>query len=270
MEQQRTTENKRGFFRNERSLVCSMFVVYGLCILTAIAATLWGLDRRSKRISANATSTAFAVATHHANVTATAIVRATEQAQYELIDRFDTNKNNWRGGIENNKYWYGSTTIKDGVYLWNVKQAKDTFVSWADFSTNDPIGDFDVYVDIKILDASPGNVCSGFIFRMSPDGWDKGGYYFALCSDSSAKISYHTKKDGWESIAALPYFSYSQEWNRLEISARGSHFNFLIDGNRVYEMDDDRQAVGSLALVIELNEKTPAKILFDNFGFQSH
>lgn len=34
-------------------------------------------------------------------------------------------------------------------------------------------------------------------------------------------------------------------------------------------MNDERQSVGGLALVIELNEKNPAEILFDNFGFQS-
>jgi hypothetical protein len=33
-------------------------------------------------------------------------------------------------------------------------------------------------------------------------------------------------------------------------------------------MEDDRLEAGGLALVIELNEKAPAKVLFDNFGFQ--
>jgi len=36
-----------------------------------------------------------------------------------------------------------------------------------------------------------------------------------------------------------------------------------------YEMDDDRQKIGGLALVVELNKKNPAQIVFDNFGFQS-
>jgi hypothetical protein len=54
----------------------------------------------------------------------------------------------------------------------------------------------------------------------------------------------------------------------MEINARGSHFIFFINGTKIYEMDDDRRNVGGLALVIELNEKTPARIVFDNFGLQ--
>jgi 3-keto-disaccharide hydrolase len=265
---QPTTKNQRGFWGNDRNLVCSMFIFYGLCILGAIIATIWGLDRHSRTISANATSTAFAMATEQAHVTATAVARRTAQANYELVDRFDSNKNVWRQGTENNEYWNGSTLVNDGVYLWKVKQTKKTFISWADFSKDDKIGDFDVYVDVKMLDAAPGDVCSGLIFRMSPQGWDQGGYYYALCNDSSAKISYHTEKEGWEDIKALSYYSYSKEWNRLEISARGSHFIFRIDGKMLYEMDDDRQKIGGLALVVELNQKNPARIVFDNFGFQ--
>jgi hypothetical protein len=170
----------------------------------------------------------------------------TAQANYELVDRFDSNKNFWRQGIENNEYWDGSTLVNGGVYLWKVEQTKKTFISWADFSKDDKIGDFDVYVDVKMLDAAPGDVCSGLIFRMSPQGWDQGGYYYALCTDSHAK-----------------------EWNRLEISARGSHFIFRVNGKMFYEMDDDRQKIGGLALVVELNKKNPAQIVFDNFGFQS-
>jgi len=72
------------------------------------------------------------------------------------------------------------TLVNGGVYLWKVEQTKKTFISWADFFKDDKIGDFDVYVDVKMLDAAPGDVCSGLIFRMSPQGWDQGGYYYAL------------------------------------------------------------------------------------------
>jgi hypothetical protein len=269
MTQQPTTEHQEGFFKNDRKLVCSMLVVYGLCILGSIAATFWGLNSRRLTLSANATSTAFAVATQKANVTATVISHATKQAGYEFVDRFDDNKNDWRSGPENSKYWYGSTTIKDGVYIWKVSETKDGFISWSDFSLEDRIGDFDAYVDTKVAEGAPGDVCSGILFRIAPASSAKSYYYFALCNNSTVKVSYHTKAEGWENITTVPYYRRSKDWNRLEINARGSHFTFLVNNEQVYEMDDKRQSIGGLALVIELHEKNPAEILFDNFGFQS-
>jgi hypothetical protein len=246
-----------------------MLVVYGLCILGAIAATFWGLNQRQLNISANATSTAFALATQRAKVTATVIAHMTKQAVYEFVERFDDNENNWRRQQENSEYWYGYTTIEDGVYVWKVKETKDGFISWSDFSLDDRIGDFDVYVDTKIVEGKLGDVCSGILFRISPVSSSNGYYYFGLCNNSIVKISYHTKADGWERIATTPYYRAFQDWNRLEIKGRDSHFTFLVNHEQVYEMDDDRQSVGGLALVIELHEKNPAEILFDNFGFQS-
>lgn len=269
MTQQPATENQTGFFQNDRKLVCGMLVFYSLCILGAIAATFLGLNRRQLTLSTNATSTAFAVATQEANVTATALSRATRQAQYEFVDRFDDNKNDWRSGPENSEYWYGSTTIQDGIYIWKVSETRDGFISWSDFSVDDRIGDFDVYVDTKVAEGAPGDVCSGILFRISPVSSSNGYYYFSLCNDSIVKVGYHTKADGWERIATVRYYRGSEDWNRMEINARGSHFTFLVNHEQVYEMNDERQSVGGLALVIELNEKNPAEILFDNFGFQS-
>ncbi len=270
---QQQAQSSKPFWQNDRKLVCSMLVVYGLCIVGLVGTTIFGLDRRSKRLSANATSTALAVATGHANATATAVARATEQAQYSLINRFDINNYSWRQGTEDNEYWSGYTAFENGVYVWEVKEAKGAFISWADFPGNDDIRDFDVYVDTKVVKGEPSAVCSGLLFRKSPEDSQKGGYYyFSLCHGGTAEIRYYSNKDGWENIAAVPYYHFlfrpHGEWDRLELSARGSHFLFSINGDKIYEMEDDRQEVGGIALVIELTEKAPARIVFDNFGLQ--
>lgn len=263
-------EEKKSFLHNDRLLVCSMLAFYGVCILGLVGATIWGLDRRSKTISANATSTAFAVATRQAKATATAAAHATDQAKYAVIDRFDTNKNGWLVGHEENKYWSGDITIRDGIYRWNVEEVKETFVYWTTFFTNETIRDFDVYVDTRVAEGEPGEVCSAILFRKSPDDLKKGGhYYYALCNDSHVEIYYYSNQDGWENIASIAYHSPLKEWNRMEISARGSHFIFRINGETIYEMDDDRRKTGDIALAIELKKKISASILFDNFGFQS-
>jgi hypothetical protein len=109
---------------------------------------------------------------------------------------------------------------------------------------------------------------------MSSGNSKKGGYYYyALCNDAHLVISYHSDQDGWENIAYLPYFSSfksssSKAWDRVEVSARGSHFVFRVNGEKVYEMDDDRRKTGWIALVIGLEENATGSVLFDNFGFQ--
>jgi hypothetical protein len=269
MENKDVLGDKRGFLYNDRLLVCSLLVIYTICIAGFFGAIFGTLNISRAMISANATAGAITAATEQVSATSTAVVRATEQSQYEFIERFDMVSGRWLTGVVNSEYWKGRRAIQDESYLWEVKEVKKTFISWADFYKEDKIGDFDVYVDTKVIDSTPGDVCSGFLFRISPDGWDNGGYYFALCSNSLTTISYHTEKEGWERIATIPYYERSNDWNRLEIIARGTHFTFLINGNQIYEMEDDRQKLGGLALVIELNEKVSAKVIFDNFGYQS-
>lgn len=260
--------HRRGL-QNDRTLIKGLFVFYLLCTCGVLGLLGWWIARREMTASANATATRAEIATQDAKATATAVARLEAQDQYEFIERFDTVSGRWLTGVVDSQYWIGRRAIQAESYLWEVEEVKKTFITWADFYKDDSIEDFDVYVDTKILNASPGDVCSGFLFRISPDGWEEGGYYFALCNNASVVISYHTEKDGWERIGTVPRLvGYSPDWNRLEIEARGSHFSFLINGEQVFEIDDDRQARGGLALVIEMNEKVPATILFDNFGFQ--
>ena len=270
MDQVRPVEDKNSFLRNDRKLVCSMLVVYGLCILGLVAGTIWGLGQRSKKISANATSTAFAIATKQANATATAVAHGTEQAQYEFIDRFNNNAEEWLIVSSNDEFMTGTVSITRGVYLWNIQEVKKIFVWWADFREGNEFGDFDVYVDTKIVGKEPGDACSGFIFRAASGDREKGSYVFAVCSGSIFYVSYY-KEEEWKPILRGTYSNAirNSDWNRLEIKARGNDFTFTINNEVVFEMTDDRQPKGGLALYIEVNEKRPVSISFDNFGLQT-
>lgn len=250
-----------------------MLTVYVACCVIFISGTFLWVREDRKMVNANAISTVQVIVTEKANTTATAIIRATEQAQYEFIDRFDTNINQWRVRKVDDEYWTGSIKIRDGVYKWEIMEAKRTFATWSDYALDNYMGDFDVYVDTKILDTNPGDVCSGFQFRaakVTVEGGAReyGGYYFTLCSNGSINIGYHSDADGWERIATSYYSNLSMDWNRLEVIARSSNFKFLINGESVYEMDDERRKMGGLGLLIELRKKEPATILFDNFGLQ--
>ncbi|RPI88612.1 MAG: DUF1080 domain-containing protein [Chloroflexi bacterium] len=270
MDQQQPSENKKGQMRNDTRLVCGMLVFYGFCILGLIGATFWGLDRRNKNISANATSTAIAIATQKANATTTAVAHARELDKYEFIDRFDGNANDWMTGPQNNEYWIGKTTIRDGVYLWDVTTVKKGFLYWANHSVDEILEDFDVYLDSKVLESETEKVCSGLIFRRSSAGWDHGGYAFMICNNGAFHVSYHGEND-WEDISAWQYSTAIQprDWNRIEVSARGDDFTFLINSLVVYEMTDGRQKNGDLALFVQITDQNPARVVFDNFGLQS-
>ncbi len=269
MNQETPIEDKRSFLRNDRLLVCSMLIVYGLCIVGLVAATIWGLGRRSKEISAIATGTAAARTTQQAAATATLAARATQQAQYSYIERFDDNRHAWRVEAVNDEYARGSLEINGGVYIWNMREIKQPFYDWAAFPAADWDSDFDTYVDLKVDADAPDDVCGGFLFRTASIDWEEGTYVFSVCNTAYFYVSYY-KEEKWDAISGWLYSDAIQrnDWNRLEINARGNDFTFIINNQVVFKMTDDRQPAGRLSLLVEVTEKKPTIIWFDNFGFQ--
>lgn len=260
---------KNKFFQNDAMLICSMLVLYGICIIGFIVTTFVWLGQRKEATAANATATVAASVTQQANATATAIARPTEQAQYEFVDPFTENTEYWLIETTDNEYMVGSISLSGGVYVWNIQEVKQPFVYWANFYRGNRSKDFDIYVDTKIARGAPGDACSGFVFRTASVNWEEGAYTFSVCNNSSFDVNYY-KRGEWESIAQWIYSDAIQnnDWNRLAISARGNHFIFTINNQVVYEMTDDRLPVGGLALLIEVNEERPVSVLFDNLGFE--
>jgi 3-keto-disaccharide hydrolase len=270
MTQQLTSQNQKSFLKNDSKLVCSMLVFYSLCILGLIAATFWGLNGRRLALSANATSTAFAVATQQANATITAAAKLAEQDQYEYVERFDKITSRWFVGQYDREYGEASIEIKEGVYVWNIKTPKD-YTYGTDFYRGSGIKDFDVYIDAKVVDHSTqGVVCNGFVFRKSSLGWEDGAYVFSVCNDSHYEIYYY-QTGKWDIISVSEYNDLIQprDWNRIAVGARGNHFTFAINNVVVFEMSDDRRKSGSLGIYIQVAEDHSAVLWFDNFGFQS-
>ena len=264
-----TTENKKGIFQNDRRLVCSMLVFYGMCIVGAIAITILGLNRRNQTISAHATSTAAIMATEQAKVTATAVARAAAQDNYEYIERFDKVSGRWFVGKYESQYGDVQISIKDGVYIWDVADPKN-FTQATDFYKGNKLKDFDIYMDLKFVESSEtGAVCSGLFFRR-PSDWEYGTYVFNVCNDSRFKVLYY-EGDSWQTITSSGYESSIKrsDWNRIEISTRKDHFLFTINNAKVFEMTDDRLKQGSLGIFIEIQKENSAVIWFDNFGYQS-
>ena len=274
METQLTKRRKRGLHQSDCLLVSGLFLFYGICILGCIVAAYWGLNRNNQILSRSATQTAAALSTYQAEVSATAAVASTEQTQYEIVDHFDSNKNRWNVGQIAGLEWDGSQEITSGVMVWNIDSVNQYYYDFAKVSmeivpVNDFIKNYDVYVDTKVSNLSSDIACSGLVFRLSPLGWNTGGYSFVVCNGGYLVVHYHNIKDGWQMITSQYHPSiHPNDWNRLGIKVRDSHFVLLINNQVVYEMYDERQPSGGVELMA-LVEKSGTKILFDNFGYQS-
>jgi len=267
METQSTT--KKSFLQNDRLLVCSMLVFYGLCIIGLFAFTIWGLNRRERTIAANATSTASILSTQQAQVANTVIARLAQQDKYEYIERFDRPTSDWYVGSYEKKYGDLRLIIKNDVYIWDVTDTKG-FTQSTPFYKGNQIKDFDIYVDLKFKkDYNVGAACSGFIFRRLTNDLNDGHYTFTICDDSRFEI-YFYKENRWENIAFIERENSIQpfDWNRIEVIARGDHFTFVINNKEVFKMTDNRLQEGGLGLLIDIDKENPAEIWFDNFGYQ--
>ncbi len=265
-----STSDKKGFFQNDRLLVCSMLAFYGICIFGCIGAVFWGLNRTNQTITANATSTASVNATQQAMRTATALARAADQDTYEFVERFDQISGRWFVGVYNKRYGDARIAIKDGIYIWDIANSKDYTLS-TDFYKGNKLKDFDIYMDSKFVEGSRlGAVCSGFFFRRPSQAWTNGAYIFTICNDSHYEIQFYNES-GWQTITNSDYESIIQrsDWNRIEISASGERFEFIINGLTVFEMTDDRLQAGSLGIFIDMDKDNSAEIWFDNFGYRS-
>jgi len=255
-----TAESKKGFLQNDRRLVCSLLVFYALCLFGLISAALWGLNQ-GRQFNAQ----------QHANATATAIARVTEQSQFEVIESFDNTAGQWRvGKFKNHHGWDGSLEVKKGVYVWTVDKVQRPFLDDVEFFQPRPIKDFEAYVDTRLTGGTEGNSCSGFVFHRSFQGWGHGAYIFIVCNDSTFYIAYYDE-GGWESLSGRHSDEaiLARDWNRLEISAFDDYFIFSINHKAVYFLKDDHQTEGALGLLVQISDTTPTIFWFDNFGFQS-
>lgn len=216
---------------------------------------------------ARATATALAL---KAQVTATAQAKTNLLAGYTHYDTFDNNGNEWRSGEETNDYWVGKTAIEGGRYLWQVDEALDTFIAWADFGQTEELTDFDVAVLAQRTAGEPENVCYGLFFRKSAEGFDAGTYALSVCENGYFSTLYYDENVGWENFQdwTLSDAIYLDQPNLIEISARGSNFTIFINNQEVAEFKDERLKAGSVALFIDFYAKEPGTVWFDNFAVQ--
>ncbi len=182
-----------------------------------------------------------------------------------LYDNFTSNEDNhWLVGSQSSE-WFDpvNRVIADGRYRWEatVKKANSISKVWlGDYQ----VSDFHLIANTKHIAGIRANSAWGLVFRLR----DNQSYYWFRMTDSKFFGVSVSENGQWRDLV---------EWtrteaikpngvNQLEVIARETHFVFLINGQIVSEVDDDRFARGLVGLAIE-GYTQGEKIVFDFLDF---
>jgi len=223
-------------------------------------------------LATQAMQTEQAQATLNVQSTAMASARMDAITAYAVFDPFDQNDLDWREGVDDNAYWQGDITLQDGVYAWQVNTANQIFLAWSFFTPDENLGDFDLALKARRVEGPANEACYGLLFRTSPDGYQDGTYVLSVCDEGYFKLLYFNSELGWENIQDWTQSEaiFRDDWNLLEISARGDDFSIFINHQPVTTFTDNRLASGLAAILIDIYGVEPSLVEFDFFALQTH
>jgi type II secretory pathway pseudopilin PulG len=260
--------------QTDKKVFTIILVVVGvICIVIAgaTAVAFYAVNTANEKQKASlATEQAHATSTA-VSVTSTAVYQVTQVAGYQFFDDFDDNKNNWSHGVENNKYWRGSISVRDGMYVWDIRSFHGLGASrsWRDFEANTYVDNFDMSVDAKLQSLTAQSPCYAVAFRTSTDGVGNGAYIFSVCNSGWFYVNYSDERDEQLIIPFTHSTAFRPgDWNTLAVSARDDHFVLSINSVVVSEFDDSHREGGYVYLVVIAKDNEPGTVMFDNFGLQ--
>jgi hypothetical protein len=177
-------------------------------------------------------------------------------------DYFDADEGKWDIGDFDDGWEKGTWSIADGKYRWELEAIRDDALRPAMLKLN-PVSDFYMSVEAKLVKGSGDDVRYGLMFRKEGDN------YYTFRVEDGPNFRVRSRQDGeWTNLI---------DWtrgqaiglgrtNRLEIIAEGTRFYFYIDGQYVGKVDDDTLDRGNVGLVVNINHAGDAAVLeFDNF-----
>jgi hypothetical protein len=183
-----------------------------------------------------------------------------------VADTFDTDDGRWATGDLSTDGVARSRRIVDGTYRWSIEAAQDDYMMWTPLP--DPLSDFYLTVETKLLSGPENEVRYGVIFRR--EGNDL--YTFRIEDGPNFRVRLRYE-DEWTDLIDCTRVSGIRpgEANRLTVIAEGSRFYFFIDDRYMGEVDDDRLSRGNVGLVVYANRNAgnEAIVEFDNFEVRS-
>jgi serine/threonine protein kinase len=182
-----------------------------------------------------------------------------------LRDSFDSNKNGWDEGEDNDEYSSGGQYITSGRYRWEAV-AHQGFIWWTT-PDMESVSDFVLSVRSRRVRGPKVTGEYGVIFRVSRSYEGDLNYYrFGVTDDKMFHIAlqYNGERiqliDWTDEDAINP----GQE-NQLVVIARGSTFRFLINGEEIGLVEDATLQDGTAGLFISLDDGDEGVFEFDNF-----
>lgn len=208
--------------------------------------------------------------TPNLSLTATVVARESAITAYTYYESFDQNAYDWRLGDEDNQYWQGVIAIQDGTYAWQVASVKSTFMAWANFKEALDVQDFDLALRARRVAGEPHLACFGALFRISPEGIDGGTYMLTVCDNGFYKTLYYDSENRWDAIQDWTEAKaiITDDWNLIEVSARGPDFSVLINHQQVLTFSDSRLNSGEIAILVDYYSEAPGQVEFDFFALQ--
>ena len=181
-----------------------------------------------------------------------------------LFDNFSSNDNNWRVGSKTSEYFSPlNQVIADGRYRWEAEVSKASSISTSWLGAY-RITDFHLIANGKHILGSRAGSSWGVIFRVQ----DNRNYYYFHITDSQFFAVSVTIDGQWQKIVNWTRTDAIKPngVNELEVIARDTHFIFLINGQIVSEIDDDRYGKGVVGVAIE-GYNSGEKLIFDILDF---
>jgi hypothetical protein len=167
-----------------------------------------------------------------------------------LFDGFTANHHNWPVGDQAADEYFAnlSRTIASGRYHWEGQVSRPSSIAPA-WLMGYPVSDFHLSVNCKHIRGSRAGSSWGIIFRIQ----DNQNYYCFRVADTQFFAFSINKGGQWLKIMDSDRTDAIKPdgVNRAEVIAHATHFTFLVNGQVVHEIDDDRLSQGLVGLAIE-------------------
>ncbi len=166
-----------------------------------------------------------------------------------VYDGFISNHNEWLLGSQNSEYFDPLTrTISEGRYRWEAQTGKASSITTV-WLRGYPVADFHLIANCKHILGSRAGSSWGVIFRVQ----DKDHYYHFHITDerffsvSLNHVGQWQMMIDWATTTAVK----PNGVNQLEVIAYEKRFTFLINGQIVGELADNRLHDGLVGLAVE-------------------
>lgn len=182
----------------------------------------------------------------------------------KMDEQFTSNYNNWYTGPFEDDLGIVEFAIEDEAYQWLVEGNFERGIGWEEFPGFGR-GEGDFYVSVDCLQTSGDAINSyyGLLFR-----YLDGDNYFRYAVSDAGYMHIGLRKEDhlsdllpWKPIDLID----TGEVNQIAALAVGAHYTFFINGEFVYELDDDRLSGGVIGLLAGVTDVNRSEFQFDNF-----